>query len=480
MERQAYKPRYNSVKQRKGGQLSLFDTEDLPAVAAVGGGAEVNRALSGRAEWWLADCSREKTATQDLMSAVTDLSNLSRACKRVIANGGSGGVDGMNVEELREWFAANHEQLRKELIEGTYRPQAVRGVKIPKPNGGERQLGIPTVIDRLVQQAIHQVLSPRYEPTFSELSFGFRPQRGAHDALLQAGEYMAAGKSYIVDIDLAKFFDEVNHDRLSWLLSRRIGDSRLLKLISRYLKSGMLEGGLTSQRVKGTPQGGPLSPLLSNIVLDELDKELESRGHCFVRYADDLIVMVGSGQSANRVFDSLINFVENRLRLRVNREKSGIRRGRELNFLGHGILDDGSLMLSRESEKRLKDKLRERTRRNRGVSFGQVIGEIDRLLRGWLSYFRFARMKSRLQTVESWLKRRLRCYRLKQCKRAIGIHRFLSKLGVPNDRSWTTASNRRGWWAKALTPAAHEGMDNGWFMEVGLLRITEHYSKLHS
>lgn len=478
MERQAYRTRYNSVKQREGGQLSLFETEEVSTVVAVAQGHPVQVACGGRAEWWSADCSKEKTATQDLMSSVTDLSNMARACKRVIANGGAGGVDGMQVEELRDWFAANHEQLRKQLMEETYRPQAVRGVKIPKPNGGERQLGIPTVIDRVIQQAIHQVLSPRYEQTFSERSFGFRPQRGAHDALLQAGEYMASGKRYIVDIDLANFFDQVNHDRLLWLLSLRIGDRRLLKLISRYLKSGMLEGGLTNQRIKGTPQGGPLSPLLSNIVLDELDKELENRGHAFVRYADDLIVMVESERSAERVYNSLISYVENRLRLRVNREKSGIRRGTELNFLGHGILGNGQLILSKKSEKRLKDKLRACTRRNRGVSFGQVIEESNRLLRGWLSYFRYAQMKSRLQVIESWLKRRLRCYRLKQCKRAIGIHRLLKSLGVPNERSWTTASNRRGWWAKALTPSAHEGMNNEWFVKIGLLRITEHYLKL--
>ena len=241
----------------------------------------------------------------------------------------------------------------------------------------------------------------------------------------------------------------------------------------------MLEGGLMSQRIKGTPQGGPLSPLLSNIVLDELDKELERRGHCFVRYADDVIVLVGSERSAHRVQASLIRYLEGDLKLKVNRQKSQIVRCWAINFLGHGINVDGSLILSRSSEDRLKDKLRQITGRNRGRSFDQIIGEVNRRLQGWLHYFRYAKMKGKLMNLWSWLKHRLRCYRLKQCKRAITIARWLQKLGVPKHRSWTTASSRRGWWRKAGSPAAHEGMNNTWFAEQGLIDVITTYSRLH-
>jgi len=468
-----------SVK-RQGGQMSLFDTVEWHADVAVLSGKGVSLSAKGRADEWLTDCYEERTSTVDLMSSVADLSNLSRACRKVIQNGGAGGVDGMGVGELREWFSLNHEELRAQLLSGRYHPSAVRGVKIPKPNGGERQLGIPTVVDRVVQQAIHQVLNPRYERIFSKSSYGFRPGKGARQALGQAGEYVSEGYKRVVDIDLAKFFDEVNHSRLLWRLSTRIGDKRLLKLIHRFLKAGMLEGGLMDQRVKGTPQGGPLSPLLSNIVLDELDKELERRGHRFVRYADDLIVLVASEKSARRVYNSLVTLIEEKLKLRVNRDKSEIRRSYELNFLGHGIFGNGSLTLSAKSEKRLKEKLRQTTRRNRGRSFTQIIVEVNRQLRGWLEYFRYAMMKKKLRNLEGWLKHRLRSYRLKQCKRAKGMFRFLFKLGVPRDRSWATASNRRGWWAKASTPGSHEGMNNEWFLSEGLLAIVPTYARLHA
>ena len=468
----------NSGK-HQGGQRSLAELDEWQADGLVWSGANVIVAANKRTEEWLADCKKERTLTVDLMARIADLSNLSQACRRVISNGGRGGVDGMEVEELQEWFSLHHEALREDLQSGKYHPSAVRGVKIPKPKGGYRQLGIPTVKDRLVQQAILQVLSPRYERIFSDYSYGFRPGRSAHQALQQAGVYVESGKRYVVDLDLAKFFDEVNHDRLLHLLSTRIGDKRLLKLIHRFVKAGMLEGGLLNQRIKGTPQGGPLSPLLSNIVLDELDKELERRGHCFVRYADDVIVLVGSERSAERVQNSLINYLEGKLRLKVNRQKSRIVKCWAMNFLGHGINVDGSLILSRSSEDRLKDKLRQITRRNRGRRFDQLIAQVNQGLQGWLHYFRYAKMRKKLANLWGWLKHRLRCYRLKQCKRAIGIARWLQKLGVPKNRSWTTAASRRGWWRKAGTPAAHEGMNNSWFAEQGLIDVMKVYSRLH-
>ena len=468
----------NPAKQSKG-QMNLASQGEWSLAGSMWHGGDVYSAIRTPTGEWLADCEKERTLTKDLMSQVTDLSNLSQACQRVITNGGKGGVDGMEVSDLRDWFSDNYEELQKSLMNGTYFPQAVRGVKIPKPNGGYRQLGIPTVIDRLVQQAIHQVLSPRYELMFSDNSYGFRPRRSAHQALKQAGKYVAQGKRYVVDIDLSKFFDEVNHTRLLWMLSTRIGDSCLLKLIHRYLKSGMLEGGLLNQRLKGTPQGGPLSPLLSNIVLDELDKELERRGHHFVRYADDLIVLVASKASAERVLLSLTNYIEDHLVLKVNQEKSRIVKSWALNFLGHGINHDGSLLLSKSSENRLKHKLKGLSQRNAGKRFSDVLGSINGLLQGWLHYFKHAKMKTKLVALGSWLRHRLRCYRLKQCKRAIGISRFLHKLGVPKDRSWSTAASRKGWWRKASTPSAHEGMNKMWFAKIGLLDMVSTYLRLH-
>lgn len=468
----------NSAKHQSG-QMNLAKLGEWPLDGSVWSGANVSVTANRRTEEWLADCKEERTLTTDLMERIAELSNLNRACRKVIQNGGRGGVDGMEVEDLQVWFSRNHSTLQEELIKGVYQASAVRGVKIPKPKGGYRQLGIPTVKDRLVQQATLQILSPRYECIFSNYSYGFRPGRSAHQAIIQAGDYVKSGKSHVIDLDLAKFFDEVNHDRLLWRLSTRIGDKRVLKLIHRFLKAGLLEGGLMNQRIKGTPQGGPLSPLLSNIVLDELDKELERRGHSFVRYADDVIILVGSQRSAHRVSDSLINYLEKELKLKVNRQKSQIVKSHQLNFLGHGINIDGSLLLSRSSERRLKEKLRQITRRNRGRSFEQIIAEVNRRLQGWLYYFRYAKMKIRLRNLESWLKHRLRCYRLKQCKRTISIARWLQRLGVPRKRSWTTAATRRGWWSKASTPAAHEGMNNQWFLKQGLLDLTAIYSRLH-
>lgn len=439
-------------------------------------GTDVFRAGSGEVrDEWLSGCREERALTQDLMSKIASLKNLETALRKVMGNKGGAGIDGMSVGALKKWFNKHYRELQHQLISGTYQVAAVKEVSIPKPRGGERQLGIPTVKDRLVQQAISQVLSKRYEPVFSDHSHGFRPARNAHQALHKAGSYIASGQDWVVDIDLAKFFDEVNHDRLLWQLGTRIGDKVLVKLIGRFLRAGMLRGGVTSQRVKGTPQGSPLSPLLSNIVLDELDKELERRGHRFVRYADDLIIMVGSELSASRVMNSLTTFIENRMRLKVNAGKSKIRHPHELNFLGHSILSDGSLGLSRESERRFKAKLKSLTKRNRGISLDQLISELNPVLRGWLTYFRNARMRNRLQRLEGWLRRKIRCFRLKQCKRALGMARFLQKLNVPWNRCWTTASNSKGWFRLSMTHAAHEGMNLEWFKKTGLYSLTANY-----
>lgn len=444
------------------------------------GSTVVHRSKGGMvSSEWLSACKEERTLTRDLMEQIASPLNLSKAYQRVKSNGGSAGVDGMRVEELQEWLGNNLNQLQSHLLSGTYEPQAVRGVEIPKPGGGQRQLGIPTVIDRLVQQAIHQVLSVRYERIFSENSYGFRPHKNAHQALKQAGLHVGQGKSYVIDLDLEKFFDEVNHHRLMWLLSTRIGDKRLLDLILRYLKAGMTQGGLSGPRIKGTPQGSPLSPLLSNIVLDELDKELEQRGHRYVRYADDVKILLGSRQRAEQVKASITKYISSKLRLKVNQSKSRICRGYELNFLGHTVLGSGRLGLSKWSEHRLKAKIREVTKRNKGISLEAMLRHLRTKLAGWLHYFRYAKMGSKLEALDGWIRRRLKCFRLKQCKRTIGIVRWLRKLGVEERLSWRTALSGKGWWRLSNSPALAIGMNKLWFAAQGYYSLSENYKTLH-
>lgn len=428
---------------------------------------------------WLSVCEKERNQTTGLMAQIADPLNLAKAAKQVIRNAGSAGTDGMGVKELKVWLQGNLPMLMEQLLTGRYQPQPVRGVQIPKPKGGYRQLGIPTVKDRLVQQAILQVLTKIYDKSFSPASYGFRPRRNAHQALKQAAKYVEAGKTLVVDIDLEKFFDEVNHHRLLWLLSTRISDQRLLQLISRFLKTGILQGGLTEQRTKGTPQGSPLSPLLSNIVLDELDQELNRRGLSHVRYADDMQIFVGSQTSAERVMESITKFIEERMRLKVNRRKSAIRKCYQTNFLGHSLLYKGKIGLSKESEAKLKGKLKKITQRNKGVSLEQIVHQLRPVLQGWLQYFKYASMKSKLEGIEGWLRRRLKCFRLKQCKRCIGIVRFLRKLGVEETLSWRTALSGKGWWRLSNSPALNIGMNKNWFITKGFYSLSENYQKLH-
>lgn len=428
---------------------------------------------------WLSACKEERNLTKHLMEQIADPLNLQKAYQRVVQNGGSGGVDGMTVKDLQEWLGKNLDQLQQQLLEGKYKPEAVRGVQIRKPQGGYRQLGIPTVKDRLIQQATHQVLSIRYERIFSPHSYGFRPHKNAHQALKQAGEYVASGKGYVIDLDLEKFFDEVNHHRLLWVLSTRIGDKRVLQLIHRYLKAGMLQNGLNEQRIKGTPQGSPLSPLLSNIVLDELDKELAQRGHSYVRYADDVKIFVSSQQRAEGVKRSITRYIENKLKLKVNTTKSKTCKGYELNFLGHSILGNGNLGLSKQSEGRLKSKLKEITQRNRGISLEEMLVNLRTIMQGWLHYFRYATMKGKMESIDGWLRRRLKCFRLKQCKRTIGIVRWLRKLGVEETLSWRTALSGKGWWRISNSPAINIGMNNKWFTAEGYYSLSENYKSLH-
>jgi len=416
----------------------------------------------------------------DLMERITEISNLAGAFDHVRENGGSPGVDGMDVEKLPEWFPANYANLQKQLLSGKYMPQPVKGVEIPKPKGGFRQLGIPTVIDRGIQEAIRRIIGPYFNAEFSQESYGYRPRRSAQDAVKRASAHAQTGKRYVIDLDIEKFFDKVNHDRLLWQLSRRIKDKRVLQLIGRYLRAGMMQGGLTNQRIEGTPQGGPLSPLLSNIVLDELDKELEKRGHRFVRYADDIKIFVGSPKSAERVAEGVTNFIEGILKLRISREKSRICKPHELNFLGYSILAKGRVGLSAESETRLKNKIRKITRRNKGVSLESMIEELNSKIPGWVNYFRFAEMGKKLERLEGWLRRKLRCVRLKQCKRTFTIVKFLKSLGMQEYRSWLIALSGKGWWRISSTPAVNEAMNIEWFARLGLISLTAHYKRVNS
>lgn len=419
-----------------------------------------------------------RALTVNLMEEVTHFENLNRAYSRVVSNEGAAGVDGMTVTELSAWMRTHRDMLIASLLDGTYEPQPVRGVEIPKPGGGVRQLGIPTVVDRLVQQAILQVLQNYLDPTFSASSFGFRPGRGAHDALAQASGYVAEGRTVVVDLDLEKFFDRVNHDIMMSRLARRFDDKRLLRIIRRFLEAGMMQNGVCVLRHEGTPQGGPLSPLLANLLLDDLDRELERRGHKFCRYADDCNIYVQSLAAGERVLASVTKYLEERLKLRVNRVKSAVASVEERKFLGHRLLRDGTQTIAPKSLDRAQDRIREITRRNRGVSFEQLVRELNSFVTGWVTYFRHAKAKSHLSELGSWIRRKLRCVRLKQRKRAKSITDFLHGLGVPWDRCWTTAASGKGWWRMAHTPAAQQAMSNVWFQVQGLVDPLARYLQL--
>lgn len=441
---------------KTGKQGSLFDTiPTRPGASSEGGTVAAAREESQAPT----ASATQRALTVALMEEVVSRENLNRAYKRVKSNRDSAGIDGMSVKDLGPWLDEHGELLRDGLLDGSYRPEPVLGVEIPKAGGGMRQLGIPTVVDRLVQQAILQVLTPLLDPSFSESSYGFRPGRSAHDALRQAQKYVGDGRGFVADIDLEKFFDQVNHDILMSRLARRIGDKRLLRLVRRFLQAGMMCNGVCVGRHEGTPQGGPLSPLLANLLLDDLDKELERRDHCFCRYADDCNVYLRSQAAGERVMTSITTFLEKKLRLRVNRKKSSVDHVERRKFLGHRLLRDGRLGIAPESLKRAKERIRKTTRRNCGRRLEGMIGELNSFLRGWVVYFRQAQCRTHLLRLDEWVRHRLRCVRLKQRKRAYSISRFLQSLGVPEWRAWILALSGKGWWRMAGSPPAHEAMD---------------------
>ncbi len=416
-----------------------------------------------------------------LMEEVLRRENVVKAYRRVVRNGGAAGVDGVTVHDLKAYCREHWSRVREELLSGTYRPQSVRRVEIPKPGGkGNRLLGIPTVLDRMIQQALLQGLTPIFDPTFSEDSYGFRPGRSAHQAVQRAREHIAAGHRWVVDLDLERFFDRVNHDVLMARVARRVEDKRVLRVIRRYLQAGVMEGGLVSPRTEGTPQGGPLSPLLSNILLDELDKELEHRGHRFVRYADDCNVYVRSEGAGRRVMASLEHFLAKRLRLRVNRDKSAVARPWKRTFLGYTVTADRKpkLKVAPESEKRLKGKLKRILRRGRGKSLSRTIKELRPLLRGWVAYFRLAEVKASFERLDQWLRRKLRCLVWRQWKRPRTRLRELCNRGLDRDRAAISACNGRGPWWNAGTSHLNQAVPNRWLHHLGLVSLLAEQQRL--
>jgi RNA-directed DNA polymerase len=414
---------------------------------------------------------------EQLLEAVVERENMWRALKQVERNKGTAGVDEMTVEQMRAYLREHWLRIKEELLAESYQPQPVLKVEIPKPGGkGMRMLGIPAVIDRLIQQALHQVLNPVFEGSFSESSYGFRPHRSAHQAVLKARQYVREGRRWVVDIDLEKFFDRVNHDVLMSRLARVIKDKRVLRLIRRYLQAGMMSNGLTSARREGTPQGGPLSPLLSNILLDELDKELERRGHKFCRYADDCNIYVQSGSAGERVMKSLTTFVERRLRLKVNAEKSAVARPWERKFLGYSLTwhRESRLKVARTSVQRLKEKLREIFRRGKGRNLSKLIEEeLTPLLRGWMNYFRLAQVKGIFEELDGWIRRKLRGLIWRQWKRTVTRAKGMMQRGLKEPQAWESATNRRGPWWNAGAAHMNAAFPKSYFDRCGLLSLLE-------
>ena len=412
-------------------------------------------------------------STDRMMEEICDWGNLKEAMWRVKANKGGAGIDGMTVEELPDYAALL--VIREQLLSGIYTPQPVKRVEIPKPDGGVRKLGIPTALDRFVQQAVMQVLQRQWDPTFSDSSYGFRPGRSTHQAVAQAQQYIAAGYGWVVDLDLEKFFDRVNHDKLMGQIAKRIGDKRLLKLIRAFLNAGVMENGLVSPSVEGTPQGGPLSPLLSNLVLDELDRELERRGHRFVRYADDNNIYVRSERAGQRVMDSITRFITQRLKLKVNDKKSAVARPQERKFLGFSF-SDGPVIRRRiapKAVKRFKERIREITRQAKGVSLETTMATLAPYMRGWRGYFGFCETPDVLINLTRWVRLRLRAALWRQWKTQRRRRAMLIQLGVRGRLADNTAGSGRGPWHLAHSKALNVALSNAYFRDRGLPSLFE-------
>lgn len=421
--------------------------------------------------------------TSNLLNNILARANMLKAMKRVIANKGSYGVDGMRVDELRTFIINNWLTIKQKLLEGEYRPTPVRRVEIPKPDGGVRLLGIPTVLDRLIQQAIAQELNKIYDPTFSRSSYGFRHNKSAKQAILKAKEYVNQGYRWVVDMDLEKFFDKVNHDILMRKLSRRIKDKRVLKLIRRYLKSGIMINGIKTASETGTPQGGPLSPLLANIMLDEVDKELEKRGHKFCRFADDCNIYVKSRKAGLRVKISMKKLFEIKLKLKVNEDKSAVDLVSRRKYLGFSFYfgkGGANVRIHEKSYKRFEDKVRNLTNRNKAISMKFRLKKLNELTVGWINYFGIAKANAKIKRLDEWIRRRLRACIWKQWKKVRTRGRNLIKLGLPTYKAWEYANTRKGYWRISSSPILHRTLSNQYIENLGYKSIFKRYHLVHN
>lgn len=419
--------------------------------------------------------------TVELLEKVLHRDNLNLAYKRVKKNGGSHGIDGMGVDELLPYLREHGESIRERIREGKYRPEPVRRVEIPKPDGGVRLLGIPTVLDRMIQQAIAQVLTLIFEKEFSNHSYGFRPGRNAQQAIRQARAHINEGYKVVVDIDLEKFFDRVNHDKLMSLLSKRVADKRLLRLIRSYLEAGVMLGGLVSATEEGTPQGGPLSPLLSNVMLHDLDKELERRGHRFCRYADDSNIYVRSMRAGQRVMAGISKYIEERLKLKVNRKKSAVDYPQRRKFLGFSFYrkqEEIRVRIHPKSLKRFKDKVRAITSRSNAWDMEARIKKLNQAIQGWIGYFSMADMRGHCQTLDEWIRRRLRMCYWKQWKKIGTKHDNLVRLGLDDRKAWQYANTRKGYWHTSNSPILSTTLNNSYFRRIGYIGLLDVYGSL--
>ena len=418
---------------------------------------------------------RTKAGSGGLMETVCERGNLMLAYQRVVKNKGAAGVDGIGVSEFKEHLKQHWPTIKAKLLAGSYIPPAVRRVEIPKPQGGVRMLGIPTLTDRLIQQALHQVLSPIFEAGFSESSYGFRPGKSAHQAVKAARQYVAEGRRVVVDMDLEKFFDRVNHDILMEKVSKQIGDERVLKLIRRYLEAGMMANGIVSPRTEGTPQGGPLSPLLSNILLTDLDKELERRGHAFCRYADDCNIYVKSKTAGERVMASITGFLSERLKLTVNLAKSAVASPWERKFLGYSLTwhKTPKLRIAPSSLQRLEGKVREVLKGARGRSLSHTVSELNPILRGWAAYFKLTETKRAMEEIDGWLRHKLRCILWRQWKRPYTRGKNLMKAGLTEERAFRSAFNQRGPWWNSGASHMNQAFRKAYFDRLGLVSLLD-------
>jgi RNA-directed DNA polymerase len=416
-------------------------------------------------------------STSNLLEEILSLDNMLKAMKKVMANRGSAGIDNMTTEELPNFLKGNWQEIRQRITEGKYKPSAVKRVEIPKEGGSKRMLGIPTVLDRMIQQAISQKLVEVYDAGFSEYSYGFRPGRSAQQAVVQAKAYIEAGYENIVDLDIEKFFDRVNHDYLMSQISKRIADKKLLLLIRRYLQAGIMEEGVVRTREEGTPQGSPLSPMLSNILLDELDKELEKRGHRFVRYADDCTIYVRTERAAERVKESISEFLEKRLKLKLNQEKSGVRHPDEVKVLGYGFLKnkkgEWKIRISKKAKSKLKKKVKSITKRNVSVSLTKRIGELNTILRGWGNYFKLTELSGDFKEIEGWIRNRLRMCIWKSWKQAKTRAKELKSLGIEEMKAIRWSYSRKGYARVANSIILKQSLTIKYFQEQGFIDLTK-------